>query len=159
MRLRVACALLCCGAFSIRALPQRVPATAKTVRVDIRNADGKSAGTATFSAAEPRGVKLELDITNMPPGMHVFHIHQKPVCDASQEFNTAGLQYDPTGELYGNAEHHAHSGPAAGNPGSGVEVASDGTGRSTVVLPNLTLGDDAQSLFAKGGTAIVFHAA
>jgi superoxide dismutase, Cu-Zn family len=135
-----------------------IAATEKTVVV-IKDADGKSVGKATLSKAEPKGVKLDLDIQNLPPGEHAFHLHQKSVCDASEDFDTAGLQLDPTGEMYGNAEHHAHSGPSAGDPRTMVKVAEDGTGHVSVVFPNLTLGDDKNSVFANGGTAMVFHAA
>jgi Cu-Zn family superoxide dismutase len=129
------------------------------VVVVVKNARGQAVGKAVLSKATPRGVKLDLDIQNLPPGDHAFHFHQKPVCEASEDFDTAGLQFDPTGELYGNAEHHSHSGPAAGDPRTTVKVGADGTGHLTAILPELTLGDDKHSLLANGGTAIVFHAA
>jgi len=132
---------------------------AKPVTVDIKNADGKLAGKATFSPATPHGVKLDLDITNLPPGAHTFHIHQKPECDASEEFETAGLQYDPTGEMYGNEHHAKGSGHSAGDPRMTVNVDANGKGRLDVVFPGLTMGDEDHSVFAKGGTAMVFHAA
>jgi superoxide dismutase, Cu-Zn family len=135
-----------------------IAATQDTVVV-IKDADGKPVGKAILSKAEPRGVKLDLDIQNLPPGEHAFHLHQKSVCDASEDFDTAGLQFDPTGEMYGNAEHHSHAGPSAGDPRTVVKVGADGTGHVSVVFPNLTLGDDKNSVFANGGTAMVFHAA
>ena len=114
----------CVASVSISALlivapgvQEQLPQAPKLVKVVIRNAQGDSVGTATLSEAQPRGVKMMLDIRNLPPGRHDFHIHQKPLCEADADFNTAGLQYDPTGEFYGNAEHSAHSGPAAGSPG------------------------------------------
>ena len=75
----------------------------KSVTVDIKSANNQVVGKAVLSPAQPHGVKLDLNITNLPPGKHAFHIHQKADCDQSEEFNTAGLQYDPTGEMYGNA--------------------------------------------------------
>lgn len=129
------------------------------VVIDIKNAAGKTVGKGVFSPAEPRGIRLDLEITNLPPGDHAFHIHQKPVCDPSEEFDTAGLQFDPTGEMYGNAEHKAHSGHSAGDPQSTVKVGADGTGHASVVFPALTLGTDDHSVLANGGTAIMFHAA
>lgn len=131
----------------------------KSVTVDIRNASDQVVGKAVFSPAQPHGVKLDLSISNMPPGNHVFHIHQKPDCDQSEEFNTAGLQYDPTGEMYGNEHHKAHSGPAAGDPGTAVDVGSNGKGQLSLVFHKLTMGADEHSLFGKNGTAIIFHAA
>ena len=132
---------------------------AKSVTVDIKNGTGETVGKAVLTASEPHGVKLDLTITNMPPGKHVFHIHQRPDCDQTEDFNTAGLQYDPTGEMYGNEHHAAHSGPAAGDPGTTVDVDGNGKGHLTVVFHKLTMSDDDRSIFAKGGTAMVFHAA
>ena len=146
----IAASAICVAAQSKAAAP---------VKIAIHDLQGKTVGTAAFSDAPGGGVKLNLDIAGMPPGNHVFHIHQKPVCDAKEEFNTAGLQFDPTGEMYGNAEHHARSGPSAGDPHTGVDVGPDGTGHLSVVFPKLTLGDDDHSLISSGGHAIVFHAA
>jgi Cu-Zn family superoxide dismutase len=134
-------------------------AMAQKAVIDIKNTEGQTVGRGVLTPAEPKGVKLDLTITSLPPGDHAFHIHQKPVCDAGEEFVTAGLQYDPTGEMYGNAEHQAHSGHAAGDPQTTVKVAADGTGHMTIVFPALTLGNDDHSVFANGGTAIMFHAA
>lgn len=145
--------LLCPDLLLLAAAPPQ------SVTVDIKNLEGQTVGKATLSPAEPRGVKLDLDIKNLPPGSHAFHIHQKPQCDASEEFTTAGLQYDPTGEMYGNADHKAHSGPSAGDPRMTLNVGPDHTGHATVVFPALTLGNDDHSVFANGGTAIMFHAA
>jgi len=131
---------------------------AKSVTVDIKDANSQIVGKAVFTPGQPHGVKLDLNITNMPPGKHAFHIHQKADCDQSEEFNTAGLQYDPTGEMYGNAHHAAHSGPAAGDPGTTVDVGANGKGHLTLVFHKLSMGDDEQSIFAKGGTAMIFHA-
>ena len=130
----------------------------KSVTVDIKNARTRSWGRRYFRRTGPRR-ETRLNITNMPPGNHVFHIHQKPDCDQSEEFNTAGLQYDPTGEMYGNEHHKAHSGPAAGDPGTAVDVGSNGKGQLSLVFHKLTMGDDEHSLFGKNGTAIIFHAA
>src|SRR5690349_19816019 len=57
----------------------------KSVTVDIKNADNQVVGKAVFSPAPAHGVKLDLAITNMPPGKHFFHIHQRPDCDQSEE--------------------------------------------------------------------------
>ena len=143
--------LATCVAF---AQPKHAPLT-----INIKGLDGGSVATATFTDAEAGGVRLDLNITTMPPGKHVFHIHQKPVCDAAEEFNTAGLQFDPTGEMYGNAEHHARTGSAAGDPHSGIDVTPEGKGHATFTFPKLTMGEDERSIVAGTGRAIVFHAA
>jgi Cu-Zn family superoxide dismutase len=145
---------MCAAAVAQQSKPADKPVTAV-----IKDASGQSVGKAVFSAAQPHGVKLDLDITHLPPGKHAFHIHQRPDCDASEEFNTAGLQYDPTGEMYGNDHHAAHSGTAAGDPGMTVDVDATGKGHLSMVFHKLTMGSDDRSLFNKNGTAIIFHAA
>src|SRR5207245_7744453 len=132
----------CFMMMSAAAQEKNLRQTTQTVVVEIKNLQGQVVGKGILSAAEPRGVKLDLDIKNLPPGNHAFHIHQKPVCDASQEFTTAGLQYDPTGEMYGNADHKAHSGPSAGDPRTTLNVGAEGTGHATAGFPALTLGND-----------------
>lgn len=37
-------------------------------------------------------------------------------------------------------------------------VASDGTVKTTIIAPNVTLGTDSHSLYSNGGTALVIHA-
>jgi Cu-Zn family superoxide dismutase len=151
----IACCLFLAGV----ALGQDSGARDKPHGIEIKNLQGQVIGKGTISAASPKGVKLDLRFTNLPPGSHIFHIHQKPVCDASEEFDTAGLQYDPTGEMYGSATHSGHGGHSAGDPRMSVDAAADGTGQATVTFPALTLGSDDHSVFYNGGTAIVFHAA
>ena len=48
-------------------------------------------------------------------------------------------------------------GPHAGDMNN-FTVISDGTAKTTVTAPGVTLADGANSLFANGGTAIVVHA-
>ena len=127
--------------------------------IDIIDLQGKKAGTATFSEAESGGLKLDLNITHMYPGTHTFHIHNDPVCDPKEGFNTSHLRFDPTHEFYGDKEHHIHpqAAPSAGDPGKGIEVGPDGTGKGTFYMPKLTLGEGDNSVVRGSGTAITFH--
>ena len=61
--------------------------------------------------------------------------------------------------MHANEHHAAHSGPSAGDPRTTVNVGADGKGQLNVVFPKLTMDDDDHSIFAKGGTAMIFHAA
>jgi len=120
----------------------------KPVTVDIKNAQGQSVGTATLTPVA-KGVKISLDIKNLPPGEHSIHIHQNAKCDPP-DFKSAGPHF-------GGA--HSHDGMPAGDiPDFALIVAADGTAHATTVAPNVTLGTDANSVFSNGGTAIVIHA-
>jgi Cu-Zn family superoxide dismutase len=121
---------------------------AKPVTVDIKNAQGQSVGTASLTSVA-KGVKVTLDIKNLPPGEHSMHIHQVPKCEAP-DFKTAGPHF-------GGA--HMHEGTPAGDiPDFSLIVTADGTAHASTIAPNITLGADANSVFSNGGTSIVIHA-
>ena len=122
----------------------------KPVTVDIKNVQGQSVGMATLSPAE-KGVKITLDIKNLPPGEHSLHIHQFAKCEPP-DFKSAGPHF--------SGGHAGHEGmlPAGDIPDFALIVGADGTAHASTVALNVTLGDDASSVFSSGGTAIVIHA-
>ena len=123
----------------------------KSVTVDIKNSQGQSIGTALLTPAA-KGVKIKLDIKNLPPGEHSIHIHQFAKCDPP-DFKTAGPHFDPSGM------GHSHDMPPAGDiPDFALVVGANGTAEATTMAPNVTLGTDDHSVFSNGGTAIVIHA-
>src|SRR5271155_283700 len=135
--------------FATQAQESHKSATSKPVTVEFRNPEGQSVGSAVLSPA-PKGVKITLDVKNLPPGEHSLHIHQVAKCDPP-DFKTAGPHFNP-----GGAEH-AHDGMPAGDiPNFSLIVCADGTAHVTVIAPTVTLGDDDHSDFSNG--AIVIHA-
>ena len=121
----------------------------KAVVVDIRNAQNESVGTATLSS-DPGGVRIKLDIKNLPPGQHSMHIHQVAKCEGP-DFKSAGPHF--------NAAGHTGQGSMSGDiPNFFLIVGEDHTAHVTVVAPNVTMGKGDNSLFTNGGTALVIHA-
>jgi superoxide dismutase, Cu-Zn family len=121
----------------------------KPVAVNLINAEGQSVGTAYLSPA-PTGVKITLDIRNLPPGEHSIHIHQHAVCEPP-DFKSAGAHFDAPG--------HSHGGHPAGDiPDFSLIVGPDGNAKVSTIAPYVTLGSDDHSVFSNGGTAIIIHA-
>lgn len=145
--------IACLGALfaclSLPAFAQDNPAHNKPVVVTIKNAQNETVGTAALSSSS-EGVRIKLDIKNLPPGQHSMHIHQVAKCDPP-DFKSAGPHF--------NAANHTPDGTTSGDiPNFFLIVGEDHAAHVTVVAPNVTMGSDAHSVFSNGGTALVIHA-
>jgi Cu-Zn family superoxide dismutase len=142
-----------CLLFAAAVANSATPPPIKPFTIDIKNAQNQVVGTATLSSA-PHGVRIKLDIKNLPPGGHSLHIHQFAKCEGP-DFKTAGPHFNPDGASH---DHAAGGLPAGDIPDFSLIVGADGTAHATVVAPNITLGTDTHSVFSNGGTAMVIHA-
>ncbi len=127
-------------------------ARAPTAKAELRNAQGQSVGTATFTEGS-NGVTIALRGSNLPPGTHGIHIHAAGKCDPP-DFMTAGGHFNPEARKHGG---RAAEGPHAGDLGN-VAVGVEGTVRAAIPAPRVTLGPGRNSLFPPSGTAVVIHA-
>jgi len=125
-----------------------VPVQAQTISVPISlvDADGsaKSLGVITITSTAD-GLMFAPKLEGLPPGVHGFHVHEKPSCNPAIDPKTekvmpaqaAGAHLDP--EKTGH-----HEGPAGhGHLGDLPALTADATGKvsSPVVAPRLKMSD------------------
>lgn len=127
------------------------PEAGMTATADLVDAKGTKIGTAHFTEVS-EGVRIVLDASNLPPGVHGFHIHDKGKCEGP-DFKSAGGHFNPDGKQHG---FHNPQGPHAGDLPNLV-VDAQGKANADFVAPNLTLRPGKYSLLDADGTSLMIH--
>jgi Cu-Zn family superoxide dismutase len=125
----------------------------KGLDVEFKTSTGQDAGTATLTPAG-NGVKVKLNLMNLPEGEHALHVHESAKCDAP-DFKSAGGHFNPESKEHGTKNP---KGAHAGDMPINLQVMADGTDHVSFVTQSISLKKDAKnSVFANGGTAFVIH--
>lgn len=119
---------------------------AADITVTVSTADKQGAGPAvgTVRIAEtPYGLAFYPDLKGLPPGLHGFHVHEKPSCAPADNNGTpvpagaAGGHLDPQAtKKHGEPWGDGHLGDLPP-----LFVAADGSATSPVLGPRLKLAD------------------
>jgi Cu-Zn family superoxide dismutase len=138
-------ALLCAGTVFGQGAP-------KSAHANIVNAQGQTIGTARIVAAKD-GIKVEVKVSQLPPGLHGIHVHNVGKCEGP-DFVSAGPHLNPDTKKHGKDNP---DGPHAGDL-LNIKVDADGRAKATLQDAMVTLGDGPNSVFHNGGTALIIHA-
>lgn len=122
------------------------------LQVSIINEKGKKIGEARLSQV-PKGVKIQIAVSHLPPGAHGFHFHESAQCDPP-DFKSAGEHFNPEGKQHGFENplgYHAGDLP-------NLLVGADGTAKAEVIAAKVTLQrGKPNSLLKPGGTSLMIH--
>jgi len=99
----------------------------------------------------PSGLHVTAALSNLPPGVHGFHIHENGNCGDNGK--AAGGHYNPFGAPHGlvmkAGVHHAHAGDL-GN----ITAGPDGKATVDATIPGITLSSGPYSV---DGRAFIVH--
>jgi Cu-Zn family superoxide dismutase len=135
---------------STEAAPAGSTAGEKTVHATFESKSGSQlTGTATLTETAD-GVKVVVELDNVPPGEHGAHVHEKGDCSAP-DGSSAGGHFNP--------ESHPHALPGStprhlGDLGN-VSISGDGKGTIDIVAAGANLKEGDPNSFL--GKAIIVH--
>jgi superoxide dismutase, Cu-Zn family len=127
--------------------------TGNTATADMRSAAGQSIGTATLTEV-PGGVRIVIEVKDLPPGQKGVHIHEAGKCEGPQ-FTSAGEHFNPGKKQHGTMNPQgAHAGDLPN-----ISINGYGVGRLETTTARITLAAGTNSVLDADGSAIVIHAA
>jgi Cu-Zn family superoxide dismutase len=108
-----------------------------------------AAGTVQLTQLGDGGVRVQVDLTGVPAGVHGFHIHEKGDC--GDNGNAAGGHYNPMATPHGAPEADPHHAGDFGN----VTADAGGNVHTTFTTRSITVEEGPMTAI---GHAIILHA-
>ena len=124
--------------------------TGPTAMATLTPTTGQTAkGTVHFQDLKDGGTEVVVDLTNVPPGVHGFHVHEGASC--ADDAKAAGGHFNP------NNMPHAAPDAASHHAGDFGNVTADDRGEvhATFVTHSVTVAAGTTSVI---GHAVVLHA-
>ncbi|RKN80446.1 superoxide dismutase family protein [Paenibacillus ginsengarvi] len=140
-----------CQSQSVSGQAAAEPAKA-VIQSSIVNGTGQTIGKATLME-QPGGVRIQMEVKGISPGVHGFHIHEVGKCEGP-DFTSAGAHFNPLDKKHGLL---SMAGPHAGDMPNLV-AAADGSANADWLLSGVTLAPGKpNSLLKEGGTSLMIH--
>jgi glucose/arabinose dehydrogenase/Cu/Zn superoxide dismutase len=130
-------------------------AAVATASAEMRDAQGRAVGTATFEQSADGTVSVAIKVSGYNPiaGGHGIHVHQTGLC-VTPDFNSAGEHFNPASAQHGSENP---AGPHSGDLPN-MQFFGDGSGDYRTTTNAFTLTPGPLSVFDADGSAIVIHA-
>ena len=128
----------------LAALLASAHAAETTVTLNLAQADGPGAPIGTVRIVEtPYGLAFHPKLAGLPPGLHGFHVHEKPSCAASRQDDKPVPAGGAGGHLDPQGSHHHGEPWGDGHLGDlpPLAVSADGIADEPVLAPRLKLAD------------------
>lgn len=138
------------GTVVLAALAVAHVADAQTARAELKDAGGKSVGTATLTQ-KGNDVHIAATFTGLPAGTRALHLHEVGKCEPP--FESAGGHFNPAGKQHGKDNPQgAHAGDLPN-----LTVSLSGQVKVEATARGVSLGSGKNSLLDADGTALVVH--
>ncbi len=119
---------------------------------ELRKPDGQVVARAIVTPSS-QGLRLQIEVTGLPPGTYGAHIHMTGRCEAP-DFASAGGHWNPMSRQHGSENPQ---GPHMGDLPNLV-VAANGTGTLSAEIPHGALRGGDHAVLDAGGAAVIVHA-